>query len=1009
MKNDDRKTGFGWGVALFGGVSMLAISQPAMAQEEPGAVQEDAGSDDVLRQDVVIVEGIRASLAASSDVKRDAQGVIDAITAEDMGKFPDTNLAESLQRITGVSIDRQNGEGSQVTVRGFGPDFNLVLLNGRQMPTAFLEGGAPSSRSFDFGNLASEGIAGVDVYKSGRADLPTGGIGSTLNIKTARPLDVPGMRFSAGVKGVFDNSVTSLGDEGVTPEISGIFSNTFANDTLGVALAGSFQERESGVAQFGTSSGWRGAYLGSENNWGTLPQPPNDSQVTNRPGPDDIYSVPQNGNYALTNVERERINGQLALQYSPNDRFTATLDYFYSENKVATERSDLSVWFNHGNTTSAWGDGPIADIQFYNEDFGAGGSDLSMGAAKYATVSENNSIGLNLDWQATDSLSFVLDVHSSDAESGADSPFGSSNVASTADFQLRSQGLDFTTELPSLTLGFQDPFTDIDASRMIATGNTFQNSLIKTEIEQAQLFGKYEFDTSIVKSVDFGVSSTKNDVRSAFSNAQRDTWGGVATAEDLPDDIFRRVNLAENFDQFSGSGQTQQDFFAIDFDKFIAALDTPAFGEVCGGDGICRSDDFLIDRRIEEESLAGFVQINTDFEIANMPVKVFGGVRYETTDVTSPSQVTVPTGTQWVAANELALIGLNDAANVQTQTFTGEYDYWLPAIDFQIEPRDDVILRASYSKSLTRPGYADIAGGLSVTQLFRVDGGDGQNGNTNLRPFLSENIDLSAEWYYDEGSYVSVGYFNKDVENFIGSGVVSQTPFDVHTPIGGARYDAAVAALGTTDGAAIRQWIFENADPSTFEITGTDSNGNFTGNIFGVPGEDPLVTFDIATPVNQETATVDGWEFAVQHFFGETGFGVIANYTIVDGDVGFDKSLVPSSGDPQFAVTGLSDSYNLIGFYDKNGIQARIAYNWRDEFLVSTIGVSGTPNNPLFREDFGQLDLNASYDVTDKFTLFVEGINVLDETSRTIGRSSAYVNFATQTGSRYNIGARYTF
>jgi len=105
----------------------------------------------------------------------------------------------------------------------------------------------------------------------------------------------------------------------------------------------------------------------------------------------------------------------------------------------------------------------------------------------------------------------------------------------------------------------------------------------------------------------------------------------------------------------------------------------------------------------------------------------------------------------------------------------------------------------------------------------------------------------------------------------------------------------------------------------------------------------------------------------------------------------------------------LSDSYNLIGFYDKNGIQARLAYNWRDQFLTSTVGVSGTPNNPIYREDFGQLDFNASYDVTDKVTVFIEGINILDETSRTVGRTSGYVNFATQTGSRYNLGARYTF
>lgn len=989
---------------LLGGVSALAIAQPALAQDD----DEDEGGNSALTEDVVIVKGIRRSLEASSEIKRNSQGVVDAITADDIGKFPDTNLAESLQRITGVSINRSLGEGSQVTVRGFGPDFNLVLLNGRQMPSAFLEGGAPSSRSFDFGNLASEGIAGVTVYKTGRAAIPTGGVGSTLNILTARPLDAPGMRFSLGAKAVLDTSNTTLSDREITPEVSGIFSNTFADGKIGVSLAGSYQDRNSGLAQFGTTSGWRGAFLGSENNWGTLPQAPGDTQVTNRPGPDDIYSTPQNLNYQLANFNRERINGQIALQFRPVDNLTATLDYFYTRREVSAEKHDLSVWFNHGDTTSAWTDGPIASPIFYNENFGDGGSDLSMGSSLDGSKSENKSFGANVEWDATENLSLGVDFHMSSAESGQNSPFGTAGVVSTADFQLRSQGANFENELPVLSLGFQSPFTDIDPSRMVATGSTFQNSLIRTEIDQVQVFGSYNFDSSIISSVDFGASYTENRVRSAFANNQTDSWGGVGTADDLPDDIFRRVNLASNFDAFEGHELTQQDFLVYDANAWIAAVD--ALDNRCGGDGICRSDDFSVDRRIVEESWAGFLEVQSDFYLGSAPAQIIAGVRYETTNVVSPSQINAPTGTQWVAENELALIGLNDPANSVVQEFTGQYDYFLPAADFQVDPIEDVKLRVSYSHTLTRPGYADIAGGLSVNQLFRVDGGTGQNGNTNLRPFLSKNIDVSAEWYYDDGSYLSAGFFYKDVKNFIGAGVVTQTPFDLFTPIGGARFQAGDAATGGMgDLAAIRQWIFNNADPSTFEITGTDASGDFTGNIFGVPGEDPQLTFNISTPVNQESASIHGWEFALQHLFGETGFGFIGNYTIVDGDVGFDNFQVPSSGDPQFALLGLSDSYNLIGFYDKDGLQARVAWNKRGQFLSSTIGVSGTPNNPLYVEGFGQLDFNASYEVHDGLTLFVEGINVLNATSRTIGRTPGYVNFAVQTGPRYNFGARYSF
>src|SRR6185503_1742846 len=200
----------------------------------------------------VIVTGIRGSLTSSMNLKRDSQGVVDGIVAEDIGKFPDTNLAESLQRISGVSIDRSAiGEGQRVTVRGVGPDFNLVLLNGRQMPASSIEDTtASNSRAFDFANLASESIAGIEVFKTSRASTPTGGIGATINIKTARPLDSPGLRTSFGVKGVYDTSAgnlpSSLKGDSITPELSGIFSDTFADDKIGIALSASYQKRDLG-------------------------------------------------------------------------------------------------------------------------------------------------------------------------------------------------------------------------------------------------------------------------------------------------------------------------------------------------------------------------------------------------------------------------------------------------------------------------------------------------------------------------------------------------------------------------------------------------------------------------------------------------------------------------------------------------------------------------------------------------------------------------------------------
>ncbi|MGB2075256.1 MAG: TonB-dependent receptor plug domain-containing protein, partial [Henriciella sp.] len=341
----------------------------------------DDADEDVLVNDTIVVEGIRGSLMSSMALKRDSSGVVDAITAEDIGKFPDSNLAESLQRISGVSVDRSLGEGSSVTVRGFGQDFNLVTFNGRLMPTSTLGDGAsaPSTRNFDFGNLASEAISAVEVYKTSKATVPTGGIGATINIRTTKPLEADGRSATLGVKFVSDDS--QIRNDDITPEISGLYTNKFLNDRLGFAVSGSYQERKGGVTQ--ANVGWRDGLLGSEGGWGQLPAadawnfgPRDDGfQGGNRPGDNDVYEVPQNADYELTDFTRERLNGQLTLQYDFSDTLRGTMDYTYSQQKVEVQKATAGIWFNHDATVSLWTDGPVAGPIFYREFMG--NSDLS--------------------------------------------------------------------------------------------------------------------------------------------------------------------------------------------------------------------------------------------------------------------------------------------------------------------------------------------------------------------------------------------------------------------------------------------------------------------------------------------------------------------------------------------------------------------------------------------------------------------------------------------------------
>jgi TonB-dependent receptor len=966
----------------------------------------------------IVVQGIRRSLESSLQLKRDSQGVVDGITAEDMGKFPDTNLAESLQRISGVSIDRSAGEGSRVTVRGVGPDFNLVLLNGRQMPSSSIADTGPSnSRAFDFGNLASEAIAGIEVYKTSRAATPTGGIGATINIKTARPLDAPGQRGSFGVKGVVDTSNSNLpsamrGDE-FTPEVSGIYSNTFADGKFGVALSASYQERSLGYNQAAVGGGW----IVSKGNAGALANPTNanPADITNKPGPDDLYSLPQNLIYSVNGVQRQRTNGQLTLQFAPVNNLRTTLDYTYSELKLQNKRNELSAWFNFGPSSSSWTDGPIASPKFYSETLGPGTSplrrglaDLAMAGAEYATKNENHSTGLNVEWKVSDRLKLEFDAHSSTAESGADSPFGSNAVLGTASFNRGTTAVDFTRDFPVLSI--YD--SDINPALMKVTGSSFRNSYMKSTVNQAQLKG--QFKPADDSKLDFGLSLNRVKNRSAFSNVQQDDWGGLQSSpDDFPDSVWRADTLRHYFSQIDGSSNPAlyNQFFTWDF-KTVRNLASEARAAqavaavvAAGGDAAAQaaaaaaaralflpSSTFTTDRRVVEKSQSAFLQYIKDWDTA-MPVRAAIGVRYEKTDVTSTALVPVAIGINWTAANEYPI---QFAGSPGFTTLKGSYKHFLPSIDVDVDVRDDLKFRASYGETIGRPGWGDIQGGQTLNALTRIDGGTGQQGNPGLKPLKSKNFDLSLEWYYAKGSYAAIGYFRKNIDNYIGVTQVDATPFNLHTPVRGAFWNEAVAArCADEDPVCIREYIFEKYD-------GQFGINEATGVIPGQPG-DPIANFRITTPANQRSASLYGVELNVQHMFGKSGFGVSANYTKVNSNLKYDNL---SLGE-QFALEGLSDSANLVGFYENEKWQVRAAYNWRDKFLSGRFDGKGP--NPVYTEPYGQLDINVTYKWTDRFSMHAEVINATDNTQRLHGRAKEQVLYVTQTGPRYMFGANYKF
>jgi TonB-dependent receptor len=977
----------------------IASISPSFAQE----AQDDT--------EVISVKGIRGSLIKSMDVKRSSDGVVDSISAEDMGKFPDTNLAESLQRITGVSINRSNGEGQEITIRGLGPDFNLVTLNGRQMPASGLEATAVNaSRSFDFSNIASEGISGVDVYKTSRADIPTGGMGGTINVHTTRPLSNPGLHFTVGGKAVYDDSRL---DTDITPEISSLYSQTFADDTFGVALSVSRQEREGGFRQVSVPNGWHtqstqlvdGWFAGVNLTSGELTE-------------DDHILRPQNLEYNFTEFARDRTNAQLTLQYAPTDKITVTLDYSYSEQEIASTNNTLNVWFWEGEgldeVNSEWALGSADNAGgnvYYPVVFNHfGGDDLVFGTADFAQVNENNSIGLNVEWEVTDNLLVEFDYHDSDAESTANSPYGNSSVIQVAAFPRAGAVVDFSQDFAvmgarSINGGFVSA-SEAAPEFLQPTGSSLRNSEFTNDVEQFQVDGSYAFDDSVITSIDFGIARTENNIHRGLMIAQRDNWGAAdGDPSELRDEVFAAQDLIGDFGSVGGTGQLANG--AGSFDQFglyygfgfadvaadVVASQAPANSDntvnpsvwPCA-DRFCITDQWTTDQRTEEISNSFYIQANFDMDIELGILKVTTGVRYEKTDVESSAVVPAYTGINWVADNEFSLV---DSGESTSTLFESDYDYVLPNIDVSLDLDNDIVLRASASKTISRPSYNDISGGVAIGTLRNIDG-DAQRGDPTLLPHESVNFDLSVEWYFDDASYISLGYFRKDVSNFIGTRTTQENLFGLRNPSQGPRFDAARAALGVdADTSELRDYIIANY-PDTV-----------SGNAIGSVADDPLYNFNVSIPFNEKEAVIDGIEFAVQHTL-ESGFGGQFNYTSVSSDAEYN----PQEFNDQFALTGLSDTMNLVVFYEDEAITARLAYNWRDDFLAN---INRSHGNPEFVEAYSQLDLNVSYQVTEEFSVFIEALNITDETTRSYSRYKGALQSATEQGARYNFGARYTF
>jgi len=901
---------------------LLPLSTYTFAQDS----EDEAENAEV---EEVVTTGIRSSLIDAIAIKRDNVGVMEAITAEDFGKFPDGNLAESLARVSGVGIDRSNLEGEGVAVRGFGPELNLVTLNGRQMPTvpAQYQGG----RSFNFGDIASPGIAAVELYKSTNNTLPSGGIGSTINMVTTKPLAIDGTKSAISVGYVHDTS--SIKSE--TPEISVLYATN--RDYWGFSFSGSYQDRNNREEGTRESNWFNPSRLAREEYYNRLDIHDGQTLTDNNTRADGITFYQEPTAYQIKDNDRLRKNAQLTFQFAFNDNVTSTFDYTYSGVEFSSVGQMFGTWLGAWDTAEGTinSNGVFTDVVVKNRAYD---HQLIWGD----TTSANRSIGMNHEFVVNDSLTITFDAHSSSAQkNGTELPnemaIATNKKSTVTHLNGGSSGIN--------SFSFDDVY---ESSDYYLGGLLARDAYKKNEMNEYQLIGEWvNLDGGLVASVDFGVSKTVSKFKDRRYEENNQLIG--ASADDFADSLFVKTDLGDFMDAFNTVLGTSY-YFAVDKNAAVAAF------EAAGGSLDVGPID--LNERVQEDLESAFIQFNMETEFNGRPLNIIAGVRYETSDTVSTSLEAAPTNIRVDYINGLDYV----RGDVLDAPRMGDTEDVLPSLAMSYSLNENEVLRFSASKTLARPSLQEKSSGFQYGN-FDFYNPTAVGGNPELESLKSTNIDLAYENYYAEGSYYAVNIFRKEITDFISTETRSENLFGLTNAAYGEIIMAARACtdewvqagrLDTVSYGAEGSWVYcvsqqslwgqpdlsDDYRQAMWVALAMQHHGSTTlpsmwnnGWAFGQPwsnntcndggwwrcnpgyidstSSDPLALFRISQPKNLEEGDVSGLELTLQHLFEGTPYGMQFNYTkITGGDVDIDRDDVG----PQFILPGFGDAGNLSVF-----------------------------------------------------------------------------------------------
>ncbi|GAA0735163.1 TonB-dependent receptor [Sphingomonas japonica] len=942
----------------------------------PADDSESQGAD-------IIVTGFRASLNSALNQKRNETAAIDSIVAEDIGKFPDSNLAESMQRIPGVALSRgDGGEGRNISVRGLGAQFTRVRINGMegvsQVSGTDIRGGVAGGRSFDFVTFPTEIFSSLSVRKTTSADVEEGSLGATVDLRAPKPFDTTkDFSISATARGIY-NDISKQADPRLSALISKKFGDTFgvlgsiaysrrhieeyaysAVDILPTYVAGQAQSvtlpgqttPTSIIFPFCTPVGYTyqgvpvtspapgfansGNPVGADANNCSTGNPRTSTQeaydyimsrtgVSGRPG-GGVF-LPRLPRPAKSSQDQERLAGTLTLQWKPSDRTDISLDGLYARFKV--DRLDTYLDARSMGRTASNNGQPMMSIKDIEVDDNGSliyglwdGVDLRSEMQDEQFTSTFRQVNLNIDHRFSDTFRVYGMAGLSDSILQVNRLQVAMDSNDTDDFSI-----DFRDNPDIPTLGYGVDLTDpsiFSYGPPLPDGNQ-RGQISSFDRRNSILSQTFELNTEWEAAPGFIVVAGGQYRTGEYTQRTRD----LIPSQRLPLTLPAGVSLSDlTFvttgvsDNFGGA---MQDFAAIDPDKFREAVGFDANYQYCGIE--CGSGY----GRVDETYKSGYLMVKFDTE-QTLPLAIRGdaGVRYVHTDL--QTEGTIPNAAP--AGSEFPTVGI-------ISTVDRTYEDWLPSANVAIDLTPNLIARLAAARVMSRPAYSQLIPSGSANIAIRT----GSFSNPFLDPIRANTFDAALEWYFAPGSLISIAYFHKDIETYI-QNTTQLVPF---------------RDLGL---------------PDTLLL---DSNAT------------PDELFNVSRSNNTPGGPLRGFEVNVQLPFTFlpgflSNFGALGNFTRVRSDIDYILQTDPVSGAPTLTRTaplvGLSpETASGTLYYEDERFSIRSTVNYRAGFLTGIPGPTDSDANGNASSVF--IDASASYNLTENIKLIAEVSNITNETNR---------------------------